>query len=120
MRPKYKNYLRTFRKELGLSQRELALALGRGFSRVSELESGLSPPSFRECLKLRILFREPVEMIWPKLTADVHAEMQGNIKRLLWVFDTTRFRTRRKRARVESTRRNLLKILNKLSANKHN
>lgn len=54
------NYLRRFRKEAGLSQREVARLVGETRSNVARHELGLRVPGFETVLRYRVLYDRPV------------------------------------------------------------
>jgi transcriptional regulator with XRE-family HTH domain len=95
-----KTYLRTARKKVGLTQRELAEILGQQSStRVSELELGRAIPSIEECVAFTMLFRRSFEELWPQLHFELQARVDANIRRLLERLGRERVRSELKRAR---------------------
>ena len=59
------NYLRTYRKRCGFSQREIAMLLGTGSgSKVSHYERFLREPALRNALRCEIIFDVPVRELF--------------------------------------------------------
>lgn len=62
MAPPLQNYLRTYRKRSGLSQREVAFLLGaQSGSRISRYECFQRTPDLETAIALRVLFQKPTQ-----------------------------------------------------------
>ena len=57
------NNIATLRKQLKLSQRELAKAVGTSQANVSRWEQGLNQPSIMECWKLADFFNVSIDIL---------------------------------------------------------
>ena len=69
---KLNNYLRTFRKRTGLSQREVAYLLGcHDGSKISRYERFQRQPNLETALALRIIFNTPVREMFAGLGEQV-------------------------------------------------
>ena len=107
-----KNYLRTHRKRLGLSQRQLAVILGiRSPQRISDMELGRTIPSARECVAFRRLFKASFEELWPRVMFEVEATVDSNTRRLVEFLEAEPARSGRIQMRCEITCANLRKCL---------
>ena len=72
-------YLRTLRREWGLTQQELASLLPRGDrNRVSRVERGMDQPNAEEILSYRMIFGLTGQALFPTLHAETEETvMQG-------------------------------------------
>ena len=76
-------YLRTLRREWGLTQEELASLLPKGDrNRVSRVERVLTPPNATEMIAFSLAFGLPVEAIFPKLAEDTDEIVMRSAYRL--------------------------------------
>ena len=110
-----KNYLRSCRKKLGLTQRHLAFVLGHQTGcRVSALEAGRSVPSLRSIIAFRILFSRSIDELWPQWVNDVESDVDSRIERLIDRLQKTQTNSSRRNLRAEFTLRQLESILQEL------
>jgi transcriptional regulator with XRE-family HTH domain len=79
MSHKVQCYLRTLRREWGLSQAEMASLLPKGSrSRVSRVERGVARPNAEEILAYRLIFGSPAKKLFPTFVEEtVDAVMRG-------------------------------------------
>ena len=74
------NYLKTYRKNLGLSQRELGYLIGyQNNVRICHLEKGRSDPSFRESIIFELLFEKPSSRIFRNLYFEAALEFADRL-----------------------------------------
>jgi DNA-binding XRE family transcriptional regulator len=79
MRSKVPCYLRTLRREWGLTQKELAtLVPGVKRVRVSKVERGKRVPKSTELLAYALIFDRRPEAIFPTLSQDIEAAVRRN------------------------------------------
>lgn len=72
MSRKLANYIRTFRKRLGLTQHDVAfLSEYHDASKVSAIERQRKLPSLRALVALCVIFRAPVRELFPRIYAQV-------------------------------------------------
>lgn len=104
-----KNYLRSCRKRLGLTQRQLAflICLESG-SRISALENGRSIPTAGEFIVFRKLFARSPDELWPLWAEEVEHDADVRIEQLSDGLNVTSERSSRRRRRMEFTRQKLL------------
>src|SRR5262245_21208988 len=77
------DYLRTFRKRSGLSQRELAYLLGsKAGSKVSRYEGGRRRPSFEALLAYEVVFRVGLDALFDGRHRSVSSEIRRRAQRL--------------------------------------
>ena len=70
------NLLRKYRKVRGLKQKDVAKILNlRSPSRVSRWEKGVCLPSFSNALRLAVVYRVMVDIIYPDLLANIRREI---------------------------------------------
>jgi hypothetical protein len=103
-RSNHKNYLRSCRKILSLTQCELGFLVGhKNGNRIHRLETGKATPTAAETIMFSILFGRPVYELWPSCTSAIEINLDTRIRRLreqlqksskLWSF--------RRRERVKS------------------
>lgn len=61
------NYLRSFRKGLGLTQKELSFLLGKpSISAISKFENDRTTPDLKTAIQFRILYDSKFKRLWPK------------------------------------------------------
>jgi len=112
-----KNYLRTYRKKLGLNERQLAFLLGlKSSARISAMELGQAVPTARECIALRLLFAQSFEKLWPRVALGVEATTVTNIRRLIARL-RRRHKSVRKQIRLGVLRKNLSNVLARIRKN---
>lgn len=74
---KLENYLRTFRKRSGLTQREVAFLLGcRNGTHVSHYEKRQRLPTLKTSLACELVFQAPVSELFPGLRVSVGKEVE--------------------------------------------
>jgi DNA-binding XRE family transcriptional regulator len=77
------NYLRTHRRNVGLTQRELATVLGHGNANpVSRYERYCATPSLTVALSFEIVFRVPVSEIFAGLRDEVEEDVEKRMVEL--------------------------------------
>ncbi len=70
------NLLRKYRKVRGYRQKDVAKILNlRSPSRVSRWEKGVCLPSFSNALRLAVVYRVMVDIIYPDLLANIRHEI---------------------------------------------
>jgi transcriptional regulator with XRE-family HTH domain len=115
MRP-HKNYLRSCRKKLGLTQGQLASIVGFSSAyRVWKLESGRAIPTFREALALAVICERSSGDLWPRIALDVEVMLDNNIQHFLATLLRHTIRSERDKARVRLVHDKLLNIAEDLS-----
>src|SRR4051812_25101371 len=115
MKTHLKNYLRTARKRLDLTQGEVAAVLGAPAPDiVSRMERGLQIPTLEESIALRILFNKSFSDLWPYLNYEFEARADNNIRRLLRNFEKDFLRSGRRRHRAKLLYDKLTVIVNGL------
>lgn len=82
------NYLRTYRKKLGLSQREMAILLGetsgkRTGNTLGRYENGSRLPGLESALGLELILGVPVRELFAGLAEDVAADIAFRASDLL-------------------------------------
>lgn len=74
-RRKLNNYLRTFRKRAGFSQRELAFLLGcKNAAKVTRYERFVRQPTLRTALAYEAIFGAPVRELFAGIYSEVERE----------------------------------------------
>ena len=77
------NLLRKYRKVRGLKQKEVARILDlKSPSRISRWEKGLCLPSFSNALRLAVVYRVMVDVIYPDLLANLRDEIMARENRI--------------------------------------
>ena len=77
------NLLRKYRKVRGLKQKDVAKILNlKSPSRVSRWEKGLCLPSFSNALRLAVVYRVMVDVIYPDLLANLRDEIMAREKKI--------------------------------------
>lgn len=77
------NLLRKYRKVRGLKQKQVAKILNlKSPSRVSRWEKGLCLPSFSNALRLAVVYRVMVDVIYPDLLANLRDEIMAREKEI--------------------------------------
>ncbi len=72
------NLLRKYRKVRGYRQKDVARILDlKSPSRVSRWEKGLCLPSFSNALRLAVVYRVMVDIIYPDLLANIRHEIMA-------------------------------------------
>ncbi len=80
---KIKNYLWTYRKKMGLSQKRVAYFLGlNGTNDLSRWEHGVKAPNLVNVLKLEIVYRTPVAFLFGDLYKKLKKEIRGREEQL--------------------------------------
>ena len=78
-----KNYLWTYRKKIGLSQKRVAYFLGlNGTNDLSRWEHGVKAPNLVNVLKLEIVYRIPVAFLFGDLYERIKKEIRGREEKL--------------------------------------
>jgi transcriptional regulator with XRE-family HTH domain len=80
-----RNYLRTYRKKAGLSQRDVGLLLGREEGQIARHESSYSKPPLALALQYEALFHVPVS----KLFDGAYESAEDSMKKRLAAFEAT-------------------------------
>jgi transcriptional regulator with XRE-family HTH domain len=112
----FKNYLRSCRRRIGLSQRQLAGVLGlRSATRISLMELGRGLPNARECIVFRMLFKRPFEEMWPGITGHAENKTLQNLWQLITDLETTEYRSNRRREQADIINKNLRVLVAELS-----
>ena len=97
-----RNYLRSQRKKLNLTQKELAFVLGYDSSwRISALENGRARPSAREIAIFTRLFGEPLDQLWPRWAQDIEIDLDNKIRKLMDLLQQSQFGSDRRKRRIE-------------------
>lgn len=110
-----KNYLRSFRKKLGMTQRELAALLGRSTScRVSLLENGKAEPTVGEIFFLSRIFQWPLEGLFPQWSNEMEESFQTRMTKLMNRLQGLQGHKGRRGLRIESVLRQLERIIDDL------
>jgi transcriptional regulator with XRE-family HTH domain len=82
------NYLRTHRKELGLSQKEVAFLLGhRHRTRISRYERGVRVPKIEAIVALETVFQRQISKLFEGTYDRVRAEVRTRAKQLAQQID---------------------------------
>lgn len=82
--PRLPNYLRKYRKRLGLTQKEVAFLLGtESGTKISRYECFSRDPGFETALAYEAIFDEPVSKLFPGIYEKIEAEMRERAKMLL-------------------------------------
>lgn len=85
-RRRFHNYLRRFRRERGLTQRQVAIIMGLNNSTVvSRWEKGSVLPETQSVLKMAILYRSSVDVIYSDLRDSLTDEIREREKAVLGV-----------------------------------
>ncbi len=80
---KIRNYLWTYRKKMGLSQKRVAHFLGlNGPNDISRWEHGVKVPNLVNLLKLEIVYRVPVAFLFGDLYRRLKEEIRGREEKL--------------------------------------
>lgn len=78
------NYLKTFRKRAGISQKELALLLGSSSgSKVSYYESDKRIPTIKTIFMLELIFNAPASQLFQGIFEDAKNDVENNAIHLL-------------------------------------
>jgi DNA-binding XRE family transcriptional regulator len=82
--PQFKNYLRTYRKKLGLSQRQAAVIVGlKSAATLCEMERGDFMPSTRDCIAFGVLYKRSFRELWPTVNCEIEAQIDQRIRLLI-------------------------------------
>jgi transcriptional regulator with XRE-family HTH domain len=83
MSHRHSNILKPHRKRSGFTQDELAFLLGlKEHSAISRLEHGGREPSLRTALAYGVLFGRDLQVLFPRIHAEVCAEIGSRAERL--------------------------------------
>ena len=78
------NLLRKYRKVRGLKQKEVARILDlKSPSRISRWEKGLCLPSFWNALRLAVVYRVMVDVIYPDLLANLREQIMARENKVM-------------------------------------
>jgi transcriptional regulator with XRE-family HTH domain len=106
------NYLKSCRKKLGLTQRQLAFVIGlETGSRISVLEKGAGLPTLREAVMFERLFGRDLRELWPRWASEVEQTLEDHVRQLRDGLARHTLRSIRKQQRTEFLRRQLAIIL---------
>ena len=112
----FKNYLRTSRRKIGLSQRQLASIVGlRSSTRISLMELGRGLPNARECIVFRMIFRRSFEEMWPGIRGHAERKTLQNLWQLIADLERTEHHSVRRREQADIIYRNLQVLVAELS-----
>jgi DNA-binding XRE family transcriptional regulator len=79
-----KNYLRSQRKNLGLTQGELAFILGYESGwRISALESGKARPTTKESIIISRLLNVAFDELWPNWCEKIEIDLDTRVRKLM-------------------------------------
>jgi transcriptional regulator with XRE-family HTH domain len=79
--PQIKNYLRSNRKRLALSQGEVAFLIGRrGAAKISGYERYMREPNLRAALALEVIYKRSVSELFDGLYHEVEKEIAERAK----------------------------------------
>ncbi len=107
-----RNYLRSCRRRLGLSQRQLAFILClESANRVSALEHGHCAPTAAECVVFEALFGRSLAELWPTWAAEIERDTGIRTQQLLERIDAVTATSRRKQLRIQFASTQLESIL---------
>lgn len=82
-RNRHHNYLKSCRKKLGLTQRQLAFVLGlESGSRISVLEKGAGLPTLREAVMFERLFGRDFRELWPRWASEAEQTLESHVRQL--------------------------------------
>jgi transcriptional regulator with XRE-family HTH domain len=96
--PPFKNYLRTYRKKLGLTQREVAEILGfKSAGQLCDLELGSVMPTTRDCVAFGVLYKRSFRELWPNTNSDIETQIDNNIRHFIKRLQTQSSGPQRKR-----------------------
>jgi len=113
--PRFKNYLRTYRKKLGLNQRQVAEILGfKSAATLCDLELGVLMPTTRDCVAFGVLYKRSFRELWPMLNLDIEAEVDHRIRRLIDELQKDGSGSERKEKHAKGTWRRLQVIVDGL------
>lgn len=83
--PQLKNYLRSNRKRLGLSQKDVAFLLGaRGGAKVCRYERFSREPSLETALAFEVIFQKPASELFAGLYKEVEQRVSARAKVLTY------------------------------------
>src|SRR5262249_42636498 len=109
--PRSKNYLRMYRKRLGVNQRQLASILGlKSWTRISDMELGQELPTLRECIAFQVIFKRSPQQMWQSVAMEVEKATHENIRELASQLDSRRFRSLQRTVLQETIYKNLSAI----------
>jgi transcriptional regulator with XRE-family HTH domain len=78
------NYLRTYRKRAGLSQKELAFLLGNeSAAEISRYEHGRQTPKLGKLLAYEYLFQTPIRKVYDGVSVEVEHEIRDRVRQLI-------------------------------------
>lgn len=78
------NLLRKYRKVRGFKQKDVARILDlKSPSRISRWEKGLCLPSFSNALRLAVVYRVMVDVIYPDLLANLREEIMARENKVM-------------------------------------
>jgi transcriptional regulator with XRE-family HTH domain len=83
-KPPIFNYLRTHRKRLGLSQKELAALLGaQSGAKICRYERVVREPTFKAAIAFELVFQRPLRELFKGLYREIASEITPRAKKLL-------------------------------------
>lgn len=114
----FKNHLSAARKQLGLSQRQLARILGfKSPNRVCAMESGSALPTAQQCVAFQLLFKRSFEELWPRLYLEYEATTDLRIRQCIDRLQKQRVWSERKQAKAKKLAIRLSAAVDELSNN---
>ena len=88
MSPPLNNYLRTHRKTVGLSQKDVAFLLGKkSGSCISKFEQSKTYPNLRSSLSYQIFFETPAEELFAGVHNQVELQTLNRIAKLITILE---------------------------------
>jgi transcriptional regulator with XRE-family HTH domain len=97
-----RNYLRSLRKKLGLTQKELAFVIGyESGARICALESGRVRPNARELMMFARLFGQPFKNLWPNWSEKIEIDLDNQIRKLIDLLQGYRLGSNRRQRRIK-------------------
>lgn len=74
------NYFKTYRTRLGLSQKQMAVVLGKDISYISRLEKGLKKPSLYAVTTYSVLCGVGIEKLIPQFFHETYQLLENSIE----------------------------------------
>lgn len=83
-KPRIFNYVRTHRKRLGLSQKEIAFLLGvQSGAKICRYERIIREPTFKAAIAFELIFQRPVREVFKGLFEEIAHEIAPRAKKLM-------------------------------------
>src|ERR1700686_4861374 len=97
----FKNYLRTSRLKLGLTQHQVAEIIGKTPPWISAMESGRALPTTGDCVAFQVLFKKSFNELWQRHNFEIEATTDSNIRRLITQLQKGPFPSERNRKKAK-------------------